>query len=116
MYQNQKYKYMLKIYVLQPRKKPFSGQRAKTVIESTCGWACKAIGDGKILNKFELVNKVEYFIAPNDVMISGKQFAGSILKIKVSEFLKIKRKSLLKIQEQINISHDSILVFQRIVK
>lgn len=108
---------MLKIYVLKPRKKPFSGQKSKKkVIVSTCGWVCKAIGDGKILNKFELVNKDEYFIAPNDVMISGKQFAGSILKIKVSEFLKIKRKSLLKIQEQINISHDSILVFQRIVK
>ena len=107
---------MLKIYVLQPRKKPFSGQRAKTVIESTCGWAVKAIGDGAILNKFDLLNKTEYFIAPKGVMVSGKQFAGSILKIKVSEFLKIKRRSLQKLQSQIHAPADATLVFQRAVK
>lgn len=108
---------MLKIYLLKPRKKPFSGQKSKKkVIVITCGWACKAIGDGKILSKFELVNKDEYFIAPNDVIVSGKQFAGSILKIKVSEFLKIKRKSLEKLQSQIQAPADATLVFQRAIK
>lgn len=105
---------MLQIYVIPSKDESFFGQKAKKVISSTCKWAAKAIAEGPIFDRFELLGKKEYFIGPGGTLISGKQYAGSILKIKVSEFLKIERISFLKLQDQIRASKNSTLVFQRI--
>lgn len=85
---------MLRIYLLKPGNIILNGQKARKIATSESHWVMKALADSRVVEKFDLVTKREHFIGPDGVVISGKHSPGSILKIKASDFFKIKRDSL----------------------